>query len=139
MLQLQNVLPMKCLPVPGKKLNIALKCIMLLMEPILRSVEHINLVTCSIWKCISFSDILSVIIWKLFYTGVIHKTVSFITWDMLMFFRKRFIQLSLVFKGYHHPHFLYQRQLLVYLFMWYWVVAQVNKTLPFVTLVFNWL
>jgi hypothetical protein len=35
LLQLQNVLPMKCLAVLGKKLNIALKYVMLLMVPTL--------------------------------------------------------------------------------------------------------
>jgi len=37
-----NVLPMKCLPIPGKKLNIVFICVMLLMVPLLRSTEHIR-------------------------------------------------------------------------------------------------
>jgi len=39
--ELQSALPMKFLPVPGEKLNIVLMCVMSLMVPILKSIEHI--------------------------------------------------------------------------------------------------
>jgi hypothetical protein len=47
--ELQIVLPVKCLPVPGKELNVILMCVMLLMVPMLRYTEHIrNVVNSSV-------------------------------------------------------------------------------------------
>jgi len=40
---LQSLLPMKCLPVPGKKLNIVLLCFVPQMVPTMRSTEHIRM------------------------------------------------------------------------------------------------
>jgi len=49
---------MKCLPMPGKKVTIILKCIAQLMAYILRSTEHIrNFVRSSVSKCIDISNI----------------------------------------------------------------------------------
>jgi hypothetical protein len=60
LLGLQSVLPVKSSPTPGKKLNIALKCVVPRMVPILRSMEHKrNVVRYSVLKCVSFFCTLS--------------------------------------------------------------------------------
>jgi hypothetical protein len=40
--ELQSLLPINSLPVPGEKLNIILMCVVPLMVPTLRSTEHIK-------------------------------------------------------------------------------------------------
>jgi len=62
--ELQYVLPMKCLPMPGKKLNIILMCVFL----ILRSAEHIrNFVRSTIWKYINFPNTLWIEIYNILF------------------------------------------------------------------------
>jgi hypothetical protein len=48
---------MKCLPVPGKKMNIILMCALPLTVPILSSSENLrNFERSSVWKHINFSS-----------------------------------------------------------------------------------
>jgi len=57
--QLHSALPMKCLPVPGEKINIVLMRVVPLIMPILRSAEHIsNFVRSCVRKLIAFSNTL---------------------------------------------------------------------------------
>jgi hypothetical protein len=57
MSELQSVLPMKCLPIPFKKLNIILMCIMPLMVPILKSTEHIKTLRDPVFENIPISPV----------------------------------------------------------------------------------
>jgi len=59
--ELQSPLPAKCLPMPGKKINFVLMCVVPQMVSILRSTGQIrNFVRSSVWKCIDFSNALYV-------------------------------------------------------------------------------
>jgi hypothetical protein len=56
--ELQIVI-MKCLPIPGKRLIIISMCAVPLTVPILRSTVHTrNFARSSVWKCIYFSNML---------------------------------------------------------------------------------
>jgi hypothetical protein len=52
LLELLSALPMKYLPVCGKKLNIVLMCVVPVMVPILIPTEHINFLRSNVWKCV---------------------------------------------------------------------------------------
>jgi hypothetical protein len=54
--ELQSELPMECLSISGKKLNIVLICVMPLMVPIFRYIDTRNFVRSDAWKCINFSN-----------------------------------------------------------------------------------